>query len=131
MDPRKCSFSPAFRFLLEGHKACYDFVSEMGFTPRVSAEYLFHNVVVHSIDHKAAYRCLSSLHGAWSFDGSGTLRSYVQSLVFYYFWVPPQLNLFEEERVSHTGLSFYKKLYARLSVVDPVRCNDMITSCSF
>jgi hypothetical protein len=128
LNPRKAEMFPMFRFWMTGHELLRRLVKK--YELDVSSEALFQNLVLHSPDHCALFRTLTA-PPLWSFDGSGTLRSYVRTYVFNHFWLLPLFNPFEPERVSEMTHPFYQKLYQGLSADNPERADELVTSCSF
>lgn len=130
LDPEKMRFR-YYRFLLEARKVLFRELRRAGLD--VNAEWLFNNIVVHSVDHYLLYRNLYKI-SAWSLDGGTGLRSYWRSQVFLAVWVRHVTSPFEREKIrgfSREKHGFYRSLHAGLVEIDRELADCILASTSF
>jgi hypothetical protein len=129
LDGRKAKISPFYDWLSQGHGIIHKLVKKHRLN--VNAEYLFQNIVVHSVDHYSCYSALKCMEGRFGFNGSMSLKDLFCAYVYINFWLLPVLNPFESELVGKQSHPFYQELYEKMSKVNPDFAGKMLTSCSF
>lgn len=99
----------------------------------VNPEFLFHNIILHSVDHYLAYKhigCFTS----WSMDGSKSMASYYRAKMFWSIWLPDYESFVARERISKMSPDkhpFYAELYQALKALDEEYANSVLASTSF
>ncbi|MCR9288466.1 MAG: hypothetical protein NXI23_13900 [Bacteroidetes bacterium] len=78
IDKNKMQFR-YFNFLIKARASIHKNIRK--FNLNVNPEFLFNNIVVHSVDHHLLYQNLSKIP-YWSLDGGTSLRSYFRSQAF-------------------------------------------------
>jgi hypothetical protein len=103
------------------------------FNLEVNPEFLFNNIVVHSVDHHLIYQSLNKIP-YWSIDGGISINSYYRSQVFISIWLHHIATPLEEERIgklSATEYPFYHALYRDLKELDQELADCILASTSF
>jgi len=123
---------PAFDFLFAARKSIKTHLDRHGL--KVSAEPLFQNIAVHSIDHYSGYQFLTGRN--FSLDGSETFMSYIRSFMFVEFWMPAKINPLDDMRLCAVAGSpethpFYMDVYQDLKRADPVLAKKVLVSTCF
>ena len=133
LDSRKKDF-PAYSFFLQARRAVERRLKEFGFSKAVTTEFLFQNMIVHSIDHYLTHAFLASR--PHSIDGSETFRSYIQSFIVYAFWTECKVNLLDDNHLHaiakrSTDGGFYQRIYNDLKQSDAFLSDKIVVSCSY
>lgn len=133
LSASKVKLSRYFAFLVASRPVFGQCVSRHNL--RVDVEALFHNIVVHSIDHGVFHAVLKDV--LWfSIDGTGSVRSYFASQAFTEMWIPHMANPYDRERlVDHVSRDdchpFYADLYKSLRELDGEYADMVVLSCSW
>ena len=129
LNPDKMQFL-YYRYLMESRAILIEKLKK--YNLNVQPDFLFNNMIVHSIDHYLLYKHLSTC--IWSMDGSDTNDSYWQSQIFSTVWVSDLESPFQKERIrklSQKKFPFYKDLYTELVPLDKELSNCILASTSF
>jgi hypothetical protein len=124
LDGRKAKISPFYDWISQGHGIIHKLVRK--YQLNVNAEYLFQNIVVHSVDHYGLYSVLKPMEGRFGLCGCMSLKDLFCAHVFINFWVLPVLNPFESELVGSQSHPFYQELYEKMSVVNPYFAGNLL-----
>jgi len=129
----KREVSEYFAFMLEAHHVMKRVARLHGC--RVDSYTLFHNMVVHAVDHSNMHRVLNPIFW-FSIDGSGSMRSYFSGQAFIEVWVPFMGNGSDEELLADyvtqkSCYRFYEDLYKELYRLNPDYANVVTMSCSW
>jgi hypothetical protein len=97
----------------------------------INSEYLFHNLIIHSVDHYFAYKSQQPLN-SWSLDGSMSIRSHLQSVIFRSLWVRDNECRLIPQRIKYFQRNpFYGELYQALAKIDKPIADNILCSTSF
>lgn len=130
LDTRKKQFR-YYRFLWEARKILMQLLRT--YRIAVNPEWLFNNMIVHSVDHHFLFQNLSKID-AWSLDGGARLRSYWRSQIFVAVWVRHVGSPMEPEKIGKLSAKqypFYAALYTELKQVDKELADCILASTSF
>ena len=128
-DQRKLKYSKSYDFLIKMRGILSKLVKK--YNIHVNVEYLFHNIVVHAIDHYMVYKTLHNMNLRISMDGSCTYKSYIDMFIYKDYWLVPKHNIIDEERTKYIDLPFYNDLYFEANNINQELADQMVTSCSF
>lgn len=99
----------------------------------VNPEYLFNNMIIHSLDHYLSYKYLGKMK-AWTMDGSKSIASYFRAKVTWAIWTPDYESWIESQRIGKLNphkYPFYHDLYKELVVIDAEMADSILASTSF
>ena len=128
-DPKKMQFR-YYKFLMGSRMSLMKRMEE--FNIDVNAEFLFNNMIVHSVDHHLLHGHLRNR--TWSMDGGTSIKSYWRSKVFSTIWVRDLSTPMIEEKIGRLNAKkhpFYNALYNDLVPMDKELANCVIASTSF
>jgi hypothetical protein len=130
IDKNKMQFR-YFNFIMKARASIHKNIKK--FNLDVNPEFLFNNIVVHSVDHHFLYQNLSKIP-YWSLDGGTSLKSYFRSQVFLSVWVHHVATPLEEEKIgklSAKDYPFYNAVYQDLKEIDQELADCILASTSF
>lgn len=130
IDKNKMQFR-YFNFLMKARASVHKNIRR--FNLDVNPEFLFNNIVVHSVDHHPLYQNLSKIP-YWSLDGGTSLKSYFRSQAFLSVWVHHVATPLEEERIgklSAKDYPFYNAVYQDVKKIDQELADCILASTSF
>lgn len=130
ITPQKHRFR-YYNFLIEARKILYKQVKIHGL--EVNVEFLFNNMIVHSVDHHFLYLNLKKIP-AWSLDGGSSIGSYWRSQMFVAVWVRHVTSPFEEEKIGKLSAKkypFYHAVHQDLMKIDAELADSILASTSF
>lgn len=137
LSDSKLLYSKSYLFFIMMRQILFELVYE--FDIKIdNKEALFHNLIVHSIDHYSVEKKLKEMNIEISMDGSCSLLSYWRFFVYKYFWLTPKtFSFLENEKLSNfdkipgSEFKFYKKIYRKALKIDSELADELLTSCSF
>lgn len=125
LDRRKMQFR-YFNFLFKARKVTFELVKKHQIA--INPEYVFNNVVLHSVDHYSYSDILKYVDFPF---GGCDLRGYCNAIVFIWLWTMPIGSFFRNECISTSNKPFYKELYSKCAVIDKDYADHMFYSTSF
>ncbi len=128
-DPRKMEFR-YYNFLMQSRGVVAKHLKE--FELDVNLDFLFNNMVVHSVDHYLLYQNISK--EIWNMDGGQSIKSYWKSVMFANIWVSDLDNILEEEKIGKLSAKkypFYNAVYNDLAKADKELADCILASTSF
>lgn len=120
-----------YNFLYKSRGILMRYIAKYGID--VNGEYLFNNMIVHSVDHYLAYKHIGKFK-SWTMDGSKSILSYFRAKVFWAIWLPDYETFIEKQRIKKMDAKkypFYHDLYHDLLAVDKEFANCILASTSF
>ena len=115
-----------FNFLFKARKVTFELVKKHQIA--INPEYVFNNVVLHSVDHYSYSDILKYVDFPF---GGCDLRGYCNAIVFIWLWTMPIGSFFRNECISTSNKPFYKELYSKCAVIDKDYADHMFYSTSF
>ncbi|GAA4826151.1 hypothetical protein [Algivirga pacifica] len=129
MDKRKMQFR-YYSFLVKARMVLIQSLKK--YNLNINAEYLFNNMILHSVEHYVLYTNTRKL--IWSIDGSKSLSSYFRSRIFRAIWIPDYETSLEKQRIRKIDdktFPFYKDLHTQLEKIDKELADCILASTSY
>lgn len=130
IDAQKMQFR-YYNFLLKARASVHKNIRK--FNLDVNPEFLFNNMVVHSVDHHFIYQNLNKIP-YWSIDGGTSIISYFRSQMFISMWVHHVATPLEEEKIGKLSAKeypFYNAVYRDVKEIDQELADCILASTSF
>lgn len=117
------------KYCLEARKIVIEQVKK--YKLKINPEYLFINMIVHSLDHSRHYKHIQNLSlYPWINENSFSFRSLMAGLSFFQLWVPTIDTLFDSEKLKYSNEPFYKEIYTKLKNINQEYADTAVYSTS-